>query len=98
MDKFRFGILGVGRISTESFAPALILAKNAELYAVGSRDINRAASLSPVKAYGSYEEVIRDPMVDVVYIATHNGLHKELAIKALLAGKHVISEKPLSCL
>lgn len=96
-EKVRFGIIGVGRISVESFAPALQQSKNAELYAVASRDKERAVRLQPSKAYGDYDELIMDPDIDAVYIATHNGLHKDLTISALKSGKHVLCEKPLGC-
>ena len=93
----RIGILGAARI-----APSAIIfpaqATGHKLVAVGARDKVRAADFAEQyqiqKAYGSYQEVIDDPDVDVVYNALHNGGHGPWNIKALAAGKHVLSEKP----
>ncbi len=93
----RIGILGAARI-----APSAIIfpaqATGHKLVAVGARDKARAAEFAKQyqiqKAYGSYQEVIDDPEVDVVYNALHNGAHGPWNIKALAAGKHVLSEKP----
>lgn len=93
----RFGIVGVGRITREQFAPALLSTEHAVLQAAASRDIRRAEALRPQRAYDSYSALLRDPDVDAVYIATHNGLHKELVLEALQCGKHVLCEKPLGC-
>jgi xylose dehydrogenase (NAD/NADP) len=92
----RFGLLGAGRIARNRIAPAIHAASRATLYAAASRELARAEPLRPERAYGSYDELLRDPAVDAVYVATHNGLHKELSIAALRAGKHVICEKPLA--
>lgn len=93
--KVRFGIIGVGRITQEQFAPALLSSERALLHAAASRDIHRAEALNPRRAYDSYSKLLGDPDVDAVYIGTHNGLHKELVIEALEHGKHVLCEKPL---
>jgi predicted dehydrogenase len=93
----RFGIVGVGRVTREQFAPALLSTEHAVLLAAASRDRHRAEALSPQRAYDSYSMLLRDPDVDAVYIATHNGLHKELVLEALRQGKHVLCEKPLGC-
>lgn len=93
----RFGIVGVGRVTRERFAPALLGAEHAVLQAAASRDIRRAEALGPRRAYDSYSTLLRDPDVDAVYVATHNGLHKELVLEALRCGKHVLCEKPLGC-
>ena len=93
----RIGILGAARI-----APSAIIfpaqATGHQLVAVGARDKARAAEFAKQyqieKAYGSYQEVIDDPNVDVIYNALHNGGHGPWNIKALAAGKHVLSEKP----
>ncbi len=93
----RFGILGAGRVARERFAPALVSTEHAMLLAAASRDRRRAAALDPQRAYDSYSTLLRDPDVDAVYVATHNGLHKVLVLEALRHGKHVICEKPLGC-
>ncbi len=92
----KFGLIGAGRIARNQIAPAIHAATRATLYAAASRDLARAESVRPERAYDSYDALIRDPSVDAVYIASHNGLHKELSIAALRAGKHVICEKPLA--
>lgn len=92
----QFGILGVGRIAVKAYLPAINDAANAELAAAASRDLARAESIHPKKAYGSYGELLDDPDVEAVYIATHNGLHLPLTLAALERGKHVLCEKPLA--
>jgi len=93
----QFGIIGVGRIAANAFAPALAAATNAELSAAASRELARAQALKPPRAYGSYDELLDDDDVEVVYIGTHNGLHRSLAVAAFERGKHVLCEKPLAC-
>lgn len=92
----KFGLIGAGRIARNQIAPAIHAATRATLYAAASRDLARAESVRPERVYESYAALIGDPAVDAVYVATHNGLHKELSIAALRAGKHVICEKPLA--
>jgi predicted dehydrogenase len=77
-------------------APAIHAAQRAMLHAAVSRELARAESVRPHRAYDSYDALLRDPDVDAVYVATHNGLHKPLSIAALRAGKHVLCEKPLA--
>jgi predicted dehydrogenase len=93
--RVRFGILGVGRITREQFAPALAGTERAVLQAAASRNRRRAEALGPSRAYDSYSALLRDPDVDAVYVATHNGLHRDLVVEALGCGKHVLCEKPL---
>lgn len=91
----RFGILGCGRIAKNSIAPAIRAVPDATLAAAASRDRRRAEALLPLRAYGSYADLIADPEVEVVYVASHNGEHRDLTLAALAAGKHVMCEKPL---
>jgi xylose dehydrogenase (NAD/NADP) len=98
-DKVRWGILGPGRIAVR-FLEDGINAHNAEFVAVASRDRARAAEfairfLIP-RVHGSYEELLADPQVDAVYIATPNSYHHSMTMQALAAGKHVLCEKPYS--
>ena len=65
------------------------------LHAVGARDVERARALGPVRAYGSYDEVLADDEVEAVYVALHNDAHLPWTLAALAAGKHVLCEKPL---
>lgn len=92
----RWGFLGASWVATTAMAPAVHASKSAILQSVASRDLNRAAALEPVKAYGSYADLLADPNVDAVYISLANHLHHEWSIKALQAGKHVLCEKPLA--
>jgi predicted dehydrogenase len=97
--QLRWGIIGTGRIAN-TFARDIKHVKNARLYAVGARKRSSAetfaAKYSLDTAYGSYAALLEDQNVDAIYIATPHTLHKEQAIAAMLAGKHVLCEKPAS--
>lgn len=93
-----WAILGTGRIARK-LAEAINEAEGAAAVAVGSRDGARAAAFAREfgipKAYGSYEELLADPEVQVVYISLPNSLHAEWTARAAEAGKHILCEKPL---
>lgn len=91
-----WGFIGAGRIATIALGPAVHNAKNARLYAVASRDPIRSAALNPTKVHHSYQDLIDDPDVDAVYISLANDQHIVWSIKAMLAGKDVLCEKPLA--
>lgn len=97
----RWGILATGSIA-KKFAATLgqMGAEGEILEAAGSRSRETAekfaAEYGARKAYGSYEELLEDPQVEAVYIATPNNLHYENARAGLLAGKHVLCEKPFT--
>ncbi|MDX9728921.1 MAG: Gfo/Idh/MocA family oxidoreductase [Bacteroidales bacterium] len=99
MKAYNWAILGTGNIANK-FARALMLLDNAHLYAVGSRDAGRAEKFAGEygfsKHYGSYQEMLADPGVDVVYISSPHTRHLENTLMALQNGKHVICEKPMS--
>lgn len=95
----RWGILATGKIA-HAFATALALVPDAEIRAVGARRLESAqafaAEFGVPAAYGDYREVLEDPEVDVVYVATPHALHHEHALLALGAGKAVLCEKALT--
>jgi predicted dehydrogenase len=97
--KHNWGILALGGIA-HKFASALNSTENGELFAVGSRSIDKAEKFASQygseRWYGSYEELIHDQDVQIIYIATPHNLHYELTKKCFEAGKHVLCEKPIS--
>lgn len=97
-NKIKWGILSTGLIA-HTFAKALQVVPESELYAVGSRNIESAlqfaSEFSIPKAYGSYEELVKDPDIDVIYIGTPHNLHLENTLLALNNNKHVLCEKPM---
>lgn len=90
------GILGAGNIANK-MAKTILEVDEAVAYAVASRDINKALAFKEKygfeKAYDSYEEMLADENVELVYIATTHNFHYEQAKMCLLAGKHVLCEK-----
>lgn len=96
---YKWGIIGAGNIAG-SFAEGLKTLPNALRYAVASRDEAKASSFAGKygfeKSFGSYEAMLNDPMVDVVYVATPNHLHYEHVMMALKVGKSVLCEKPFA--
>lgn len=99
MKKIRWGLMGAGRISGW-FATALAAAQGAEKYAIASRTLEKGQEFAEKygfeKAYGSYEEMLADPKVDVVYIGTPVREHFGHIMMCLNAGKHVLCEKSLT--
>ena len=97
--KIRWGILGPGTIA-EKFANGLKAVPDAELTAVGSRSLERANTFAEAfnipHKHGDYRELVSNPDVDVIYVATLHPFHKECAILCLEAGKAVLCEKPLT--
>lgn len=92
----RWGILGAGGIAA-AFAEAVRSTTRAQIVAVGSRNATRAARFAtahgiPTTHIG-YRELVEDPQVDVVYVATPHSEHREHALLAIAAGKHVLVEK-----
>jgi len=100
MKKVRWGVLGVAGIAVRRVIPGMRQCELCEVAAIASRDLARAQeaakSLGIPRAYGSYEELLRDPDIDVIYNPLPNHLHVEWTIKAAEAGKHVLCEKPFS--
>lgn len=96
--KLRWGILSTGKIA-HTFARALAESESGELVAVASRSHGSAASFAAEfglsRAHGSYEALLADPEVEVVYIAPPHPWHAHWSIAAARAKKHVLCEKPL---
>ncbi len=99
MKKLRWGLLSTARIS-RAVIPPIRASLQSELKAVASRDIvkarNHAKEWHIPHAYGSYEELLADEDIDVIYNPLPNHLHAEWSIRAAEAGKHVLCEKPLA--
>lgn len=97
----RWGILGAGDIA-EVFAETVGKNTNQKIIAVASKTPGKgeafAARFGIGKSYQSYEELVQDPEVDAVYVATLPHTHKPDALLAIVAGKHVLIEKPSALL
>ena len=97
--KIKWGIIGLGKIAGK-FAKGLTSVENAELYAVASRDSEKAFEFAKEhkaeKAYGSYIQLMQDNEVDVIYIATPHVFHYQLTLDCLENGKAVLCEKPFA--
>jgi predicted dehydrogenase len=91
----KWGFLGAGWIANRATAPAVRAANNAQLFGVASRDTARSAKFEPQNVYDSYQQLLDDPKIDVVYISLANHQHLEWVTRSLEAGKHVLCEKPL---
>ena len=94
-----WGLLSTARIN-RSVIPGIRASKRSNLLAVASRSQESAEAFAKKweipRAHSSYEALLADPEIDVVYIPLPNHLHVEWTIKAMQAGKHVLCEKPLA--
>ena len=95
----RWGIIGAAGIARKAFLPAVAEAGGVAA-AVAGRDPERTARWARDngvdRAVAGYQQLIEDPQIDAVYIPLPNALHAEWTTKALLAGKPVLCEKPLT--
>ncbi len=96
--KLRWGLLSTANINRALIGP-LQTARRSQLMGVASRSLERAQAYATQwgipRAYGSYQEMLADPEIDVVYISLPNALHAQWTVQAAQAGKHVLCEKPL---
>jgi len=94
-----WGVLGTGRIARK-FVGAVAGSASERVVAIASRDGQRAAAaareLGVARGYGSYEALLADPDVGLIYVALPNALHAPWVTAALAVGKHVLCEKPLA--
>ena len=96
MKQIRWGILGAGRISSW-FSTGLSVCEGAVKYAVGSRSAEKSQAFCRENgwsvAYGSYEAMLADYAVDLVYVATPHAMHGEQMLQCIQSGKAVLCEK-----
>ncbi len=99
MKKLRWGVLGTAKIARTLVIPAIQASEGNEVVAIASRDLALARAfardLHIPMAYGSHDDLLADPNIDVIYNPLPNHLHVPFSIKALQAGKHLLCEKPL---
>lgn len=99
LKKNRVGILGVAKINERIF-PSFANMRRTELAGIASRSLAKAQQSAREhhipRAYGSYEEMLKDPAIDTIYNPLPNHLHAEWTRKAADHGKHVLCEKPLA--
>ena len=95
-----WGFIGTGNYPNSRIAPAAASAEDTTIVACFSRDQARADEFAKthgaLAAYTSVEELLADPRVDVVFVASPNHLHAEHTQLAAKAGKHVLTEKPMA--
>ena len=94
-----WGIIGAGKIASK-FATDLLTISNSKLYAIASRNLDKARDFSEKykasTAYGSYEDLVTDPNIDAIYIATPHSFHKAHTLLCLNYNKAVLCEKPFA--
>ena len=97
--KLNWGLLSTARIN-RALIPPLNASSRTRLLAVASRSQSSADAYAREwnipRAHGSYEALLNDPEIDVIYNSLPNNLHAEWTVKALRAGKHVLCEKPFA--
>jgi D-xylose 1-dehydrogenase (NADP+, D-xylono-1,5-lactone-forming) len=95
-----WGVLSTANIGRRAVLPAIQRSASSVLRAVASRDLAAAQAfateLAIPQVYGSYADLLADPMIEAVYIPLPNSLHHLWAIRAAEAGKHILCEKPLA--
>jgi predicted dehydrogenase len=100
MTPVRWGILSTALIGTQKVIPAMLKSSSLEVTAIASRSLARAEaaaeSLGIPRAHGSYEALLADPAIEVIYNPLPNHLHVPMTLAAVRAGKHVLCEKPMS--
>lgn len=98
--KTRWGIIGCAAFARRRAIPAMLQTSSVEVSAVASREGTKAKQFASEfaipKAYASYEELLADPEIDVIYNPLPNGMHAEWTVAALKQGKHVLCEKPFA--
>ncbi len=100
MKHLNWGILSTAKIGVKNVIPAIQRTKGNRVIAISSRSAENAqkvaSELGIEKAYRNYDELLKDPEIDVIYNPLPNHLHVEYTVKAIKAGKHVLCEKPIA--
>jgi predicted dehydrogenase len=100
MTKLNWGILSTANIGIKRILPAIAAGQRGVVAAIASRDAAKAARVAAEfgigRSYGDYQSLLDDPAIEAVYNPLPNHLHVEWTVKALLAGKHVLCEKPIA--
>ena len=100
MAAVKWGVLGAGKFAREHMAPAIHAATGAELFALATAWPDKAEGFRDfcpgLKVHPTYDALLADPEVEAVYIPLPNHLHVIWTLKALAAGKHVLTEKPIA--
>lgn len=96
----RWGILGAAKFALDHMGPAIHAARGAELAALATSSPEKTAAFRAfcpgLTLHDSYDALLADPTIDAVYIPLPNHLHLEWSLKAIAAGKHVLTEKPMA--
>ena len=99
MNKVRWGVLSTSDFAERVFVPGLQKSPLIDVAAVASRELGKARAFADrcgiATAYGSYDELLADPSIEVIYNPLPNSMHVEWTKRAAEAGKHVICEKPM---
>jgi len=100
LEPVRWGVLGAGNFAQKVSLPGMKRGPLTEIVALASRDIAKAQAAAEAlgipRAYGSYEELLADPEIEVVYNPLPNHMHVDWSARAARAGKHVLCEKPVA--
>ena len=100
MKELKWGVLSTAKIGVKDVIPAIQNTEGNRVVAISSRSLENAQetahNLGIEKAYGSYDDLLEDPEIDVIYNPLPNHLHVSYTVKALTAGKHVLCEKPVA--
>lgn len=100
MNKVRWGIIGVGDVTEVKSGPAFNKVENSEIVMVMRRNLDKVKSYAKRHSVPTYttnaDDIINNPEIDAVYIATPPSSHAEFAIKAAQAKKHIYVEKPMA--
>lgn len=96
----RWGILGAAKFAREHMGPAIHAAEGATLAALATSSAEKAVGFQAfcpdLRIHDSYDALLADPGIDAVYVPLPNHLHVEWTLKAIQAGKHVLTEKPIA--